>query len=287
LSALALGYLSVGGPDHQSLLDLAEQTAQQALSLSQNFADAHAALGLAALRRNQWIAARESLDRAVTLNPNSIAALEGLACMFADTGQLEEAADNARRALALHPQNVGASVCLGFAKLSAAQSESLTRVQKAKVAVIAATLAMLTKDFVHARELLSKGLPPASMKNWGEPLLDAAQHPAHVSSALQNITQAALEQQIASTDVLLAGTALRKSDFVFNRLARLHAEHEPEPTRILWLPPADFLRSSSRFERVVTEAGLTAYWREYGRPDICKVEPTIYGCGELPKTKSH
>jgi hypothetical protein len=124
------------------------------------------------------------------------------------------------------------------------------------------------------------------MRAWGEPLLDAAQHPAHVSNALQRITEAAAEHQIEDSQVLLAALALRKSDFVFNRLARLRAEHEPEPTRILWLPGGAFLRAHSRFERMVAESGLPAYWHEYGRPDICKIEPTIYGCSELGKTNS-
>lgn len=287
LSALALGYLSVGGPDHQSLLDLAEQRAQQALSIDQGVADAHAALGLAALRRNQWVGARESLDRALSLNPNSLPALEGLACVFADVGQLRQAADYAQRALALHPQNVGAQDCLNYSQAAMPKLESLTPTQKANAALVAATIALLDKDHARARDWLTKGLRESAMRSWGEALLDAAQHPAHVSRALQSITEAALEHQMESTQVLLAGLALRKSDFVFNRLSRLRTEHEPDPTRILWLAQADFLRSQSRFEHVVTEAGLPAYWHEYGRPDACKSEPSVYGCGELTKASSH
>jgi hypothetical protein len=287
LSALALGYLSVGGPDHQSLLDLAEERAQQALSLNQKFSDVHAALGIAALRRNQWVSARESLDRALALNPNSLPTLEGLACIFADVGQLRQAAEFAQRALALHPQNVGAQDCLSYTGSITTRFESLTVTQKANAALVAATVALLNKDYAQARDLLTNGLREPAMRSWGESLLDAAQHPAHVSRALQSITEAALEHQIESSQVLLAGLALRKSDFVFNRLARLRAEHEPDPTRILWLMQADFLRTQSRFERVVTEAELPAYWHEYGRPDVCKAEPTVYGCGELTKASSH
>ena len=287
LSALALGYLSVGGPDHQSLLDLAAERAQEALSIDQDIADAHAALGLAALRRNQWVNARESFDRALTLNSNSLPTLEGLACVFADVGQLQQAADFAQRALALHPQNVGAQDCLNYSQPSATKFKSLTEAQKPNAALVAATIALLNKDYAQARQLLAAGLREPAMRSWGEPLLDAAQHPAHVSRALQNITEAAMDHRIESSQVLLAGLALRKSDFVYNRLARLRAEHEPDPTRILWLAPAGFLRAQARFERVVTEADLPAYWHEYGRPDVCKSEPTVYGCGELTKTKSH
>jgi tetratricopeptide (TPR) repeat protein len=285
LGALALAYLSVGGPDHQSLLDLAERKAQQALSISQDVAEAHAALGLVGLHRNQWVSARESLDRALKLNPNSLPALEGLACVLVDAGQLTVAADYARRALALQPENVGARDCLEYAK-PGTESDSLTQAQQENVAVVAATVTLLNRDFDRGRELLSKGVGAPAMRNWGDSLLEAAQHPAHISAALQNITEAALEHRIDSMRVLLAGVALRKSDFVFNRLGRLRAEHEHEPTRVLWLPAAQFLRAHPRFERVVTEAALPSYWHEYGRPDICDIEPAVYGCGELPGTKS-
>jgi tetratricopeptide (TPR) repeat protein len=286
LSELAVGYLSVGGPDHQSLLDLAEKTAQQAQAINQGFAAAHEALGLVALRRNQWVSARESLDRALALDADSLPTLEGLACLFANTGQLQQAEVHARRALSIQPQNVGARDCLSYAKPSTQNDPTLAQSPAANTAMVGATVALLDKDYAAARDLLANGLAAPAMKTWGEPLLDAAQNPAHISVALQKLTEATLEKHIASTQVLLAGVALRRSDFVFNRLSRLRAEREPEPTRVMWLPQAAFLRAHVRFERIVTEAELPAYWHQYGRPDICNVEPAVYGCGELPKSNS-
>jgi tetratricopeptide (TPR) repeat protein len=285
LGALALGYLSVGGPDHQSLLDLAEQTAQRALTISQSFADTHAALGLVAFRRNQWVSARESFDRALKSNANDLPALEGLACSFANTGQMKQAKIYGERALALQPQNIGAHDCLRHAEISSNTNDArpLKGEQKLNAAVLGATVAILSQDPATAHQLLSSVLSHAEMKSWGAPLLDAAQTPAHISSALRNITEAALDGRIGNSHVLLAGIALRKSDFVFNRLARMRADHEPEPLRVLWLPQASFLRKSPRFEHVVSEADLPGYWHEYGRPDICNREPTVYGCGATEK----
>lgn len=288
LGALALGYLSVGGPDHQSLLDLAEQTAQRALAISQSFADAHAALGLVAFRRNQWVSARESFDRALNSNSNDLPALEGLACLSANTGQMKEAQSYAERALAIHPQNVGARDCLSYTQPSnATEPMPITSAQKLNAAIVSATVAILSRDSATARQWLSSVLASSEMKSWGDPLLDAAQNPARVSSALRDITEDALDGRISSSHVLLAGIALRKSDFVFNRLARLRVEHEPEPLRMLWLPQASFLRKSTRFERVVSDVELPAYWHEYGRPDICDVETAVYGCGTQQKNSSH
>ncbi|HEU4600823.1 MAG TPA: tetratricopeptide repeat protein [Steroidobacteraceae bacterium] len=282
LGALALGYLSVGGPDHQSLLDLAEKTAQRSLSLNQQFADSHAALGLVAFRRNQWTSARESLDRALKLEPNSLPALEGLACVLANAGQLGQAAVYAKRTLTLHRENVGARDCLSYAQPLQPQDATQTSAQKSAAAMVAATVAMLGNDYSSARELLSAATSASAMRSWGESLLDAAQHPTHISIALQRVTEAALEDHIDSTQVLLSGVALQNSDFVFNRITRLRVDQEPEPLRILWLPQAAFLRKHSRFERIVSDAELPAYWHEYGRPDICNREPTVYGCSELP-----
>ncbi|HEU4653021.1 MAG TPA: hypothetical protein VFS47_03495 [Steroidobacteraceae bacterium] len=284
LGALALAYLSVGGPDHQSLLDLAEKTAQRSLSLNQQFADSHAALGLVAFRRNQWTSARESLDRAIKVDPNSLPALEGLACVLANAGQLRQASAYAKRTLALHRENVGARDCLSYSQPLQPQDATQTSAQKSAAAMVAATVAMLGDDYSSARKLLSAATSASAMRAWGESLLDAAQHPAHISVALQKVTEAALEDRIDSTQVLLSGAALKNSDFVFNRITRLRVEQEPEPVRIVWLPQAAFLRKHPRFERIVSDAELPAYWHEYGRPDICNSEPTVYGCSESSST---
>lgn len=85
--ALAAGYLSLGGEDETSLTQLAEGSAEHALTLDEGIADAHAALGLAHLRRKEWVAAREQFERALTLDAQTGAALEGLACLLVDAGR--------------------------------------------------------------------------------------------------------------------------------------------------------------------------------------------------------
>jgi tetratricopeptide (TPR) repeat protein len=76
--ALAIGYLSLGGEDETSLTQLSESKAERALTLDENLADAHAALGLVHLRRSEWVAAREQFARALKLDAQTVGALEGL-----------------------------------------------------------------------------------------------------------------------------------------------------------------------------------------------------------------
>jgi hypothetical protein len=71
---------------------------------------------------------------------------------------------------------------------------------------------------------------------------------------------------------------LKQPDFVFNRMSRLQRQGERLPLRVLWMPQTGFLRQHSRFEQIVGAAGLTAFWQEQGRPDICAEEAALYGC---------
>jgi hypothetical protein len=47
---------------------------------------------------------------------------------------------------------------------------------------------------------------------------------------------------------------------------------------VLWMPQTKFLRQHARFEQVVSNAGLPAFWQEQGPPDVCLDEPKLYGC---------
>ena len=124
---LATGYLSLGGEDESSLTQLAESNAERAIALDANLADAQAALGLAALRRGEWIAAHERFESALMRDPNSVPALEGLACLLADAGRYEEARPFAERATAIQPRNIGANECLACAASDARRADGEDR----------------------------------------------------------------------------------------------------------------------------------------------------------------
>jgi hypothetical protein len=273
--ALAAGYLSLGGEDETSLTQLAESNAEHALTLDESIADAHATLGLVHMRRSEWVAAREQFERALTLDAHTAAALEGLACLLVDAGRYAEAAPFAAQAVSLQPNNSGARECFAYTLTESKHSTSQPLEQPSPVQALEAILA---GDNVAATELLRKSLSSQDFTRWAEPLLKAADNRRHIPQALQAVTLAASEQQIDPATEILCGTALKQPEFVFNRMSRLQRQGERLPLRVLWMPQTKFLRQHARFEKIVSDAGLPAFWQEQGVADVCAGEPELYGC---------
>lgn len=276
--SLAIGYLSLGGEDETSLSQLAESKAERALTLDDNIAEAHAALGLVHLRRNEWVAAREQFARALTLDAQTTAALEGLACLLVDAGRYREAAPYAAQAVALQPGNLGARDCFAY---TLTQTKAPAGISP-RPSPVQALEALLGGNNAAAREILRSAVSAQDFSTWAEPLLQAAENRRHIPQALQAVTLAASEEQIDSTTEILCGAALKQSEFVFNRMSRLQRQGERLPLRVLWMPQTQFLRRHARFEQVVSTAGLPAFWQEQGLPDVCAGEPKLYGCQVQP-----
>lgn len=272
--ALAIGYLSLGGEDETSLTQLAESKAERALTLDDNIAEAHAALGLVHLRRNEWVTAREQFARALKVDAQTAAALEGLACLLVDAGRYREAAPFAAQAVVLQPGNQGARDCFAYTLTEAKPPAGITP----RPSPVQALEALLGGDNAAAREILRSSVSAQDFTRWAEPLLRAAENRRHVPQALQAVTLAASEKKIDPTTEILCGAALKQSEFVFNRMSRLQRQGERLPLRVLWMPQTQFLRQHARFEQIVSTAGLPAFWQEQGPPDVCATEPKLYGC---------
>lgn len=280
--SLATGYLSLGSEDERSLTQLAESSAEHALTLDEGIANAHAALGLVHLRRNEWVAGREQFERALTLDAQTAAALEGLACLLVDAGRYQEAAPFGAQAVTLQPQNTGANECFAYTLTTTKPPSTIQAVPSP----VQALEAMLAGDEASAKEILRASLSTQDFTRWGQPLLRAVENRRHVPQALQAVTLAASEQQIDPATEILCGAALKQADFVFNRMSRLQRQGERLPLRVLWMPQTRFLRQHARFEQIVSAAGLPAFWQEQGTPDVCAAEPALYGCKVHPATAS-
>ena len=283
-AALAIAYLSLSGKDQASLAQLAKTSAERALAADDEIAEAHAALGLVHMRRADWTAAREQFDRALALDTNSAAALEGSGCLLVDAGRYAAARPLIEHAVRLQPRNVGARECLAYLDADASKPNAGDQ-PPAEVARVQALTAILAGDVDNARRLLRAASSDEDFRDWAEPLLQAATDRARIPDALQSITRAASDGRIDATTQILCGTALRRAEFVLNRMARLQRDHEPVPLRMLWMPQTAFLRRHARFEQIVGTAGLPAFWQEYGPPDACKADPQIYGCKTRPLGK--
>lgn len=283
LSLLSVGYLSLGGEDEASLTKIAESTAERALGLDPALIDAQSALGLVRLRRGEWAAAMEHLNAALTLDANSPAALEGLACLLIDVGHAAAALPIAQRAVTLQPANVGANECLVYAQLATDSPLPADAAQKPSNEPLAVTQAkamgaLLSGDTNLAQRTLRNSKNARNATAWVDPLMQAAADRRKTSEALQAITRAASDEVIDPVTEVVCGAALRQSDFVFNRMLRLHRQNASVPLRILWLPQTDFLRRNARFEEIVSAEALLPFWQDHGPPDVCASEPAVFGC---------
>lgn len=289
-AALAMAYLSLGGKDIPSLTELAKSSAERALVLDDELAEAHAALGIVDLRRNEWIAAHERLERALEIDSRFAAAAEGMACLYADAGLFERSLSHARFAVSLQPRNTGALECLTYAEIgSGVAPDAEDFVPIASVARVRALAAFLQGDSRAAERLLRRTMPRAEFEIWAGPTLQAASNRKMIPEALKAITRAANDGYIDAATEILCGAALKQPEFVFNRIARLAREESHAPLRVLWLPNADFLRNHPRFEDAISAAGLTSFWHGNGPPDICAREANVYGCNLIapqPSTPS-
>lgn len=282
-AALAAGYLGLGGQDEASLSELAESSAEKALSVDAEIAEAHAVIGLVHLRRSEWIAARDQFERALALDINSAPALEGYGCLLVDAGQHAAARPIIHRALAVQPNNAGSVECLAYVdprEQAGATEPGGTRATYAEH--VRAVAAILAGDTQSAQQILRRMLGQRAFNEWAQPLLRAASDRSRVPDALKAVTVAASEGRIDPWVEILWGAALRQSDFVFNRLSRLQRREEQTPLRVLWMAQTDFLRRHSRFEPTIATAGLPAFWQEYGAPDVCATETKLAACKLRP-----
>jgi hypothetical protein len=277
---LALAYLSVGGEDKNSLTKLAEAAAERALAGDTQLVDAQAALGIVRMRRMEWNAAQEHLDAALAIDASSIPTLEGLGCLLMDVGRTSAALPFAMRARALQHGNRGARQCATLAALATAASDSVATDEPADIARIRAAIYLLANDRAAAESLLRKtsAVPEELIR-----AVTAATEPGgNIAAALRVLTRLVDEKAIDAETEILFGTALRRPDFVFNRIQRLARQDEAVPLRVMWLPQTDFLRKHRRFREVVSAATLTAYWQDHGTPDVCSTE-RIIGCSVKPR----
>jgi tetratricopeptide (TPR) repeat protein len=273
---LALGYLSVGGEDQASLAKLAETAAERALAADAQLADAQAALGIVRLRRMEWNAAQEHFEAALALDASSLPALEGLGCLLMDVGRAGASLPIATRAASLQPGNLGARECATYALIATQLELESKDNEPADIARIHGSVLLLAGDRTSAENLLrtSRAAPDELIQS----VIGASVDKNRIPEALQIITRNADDEAIDAATELLFGAALRRPDFVFNRMLRLAKQNEAVPLRVLWLPQTDFLRKHRRFKEVVSAASLTTYWQDHGLPDVCAAEPKVHGC---------
>jgi tetratricopeptide (TPR) repeat protein len=280
-STLAIAYLHMKGEDSASLDTLALNAADKAIALDPKAAEAQAVRGYVQYRRGQWLGAHEQLLLALQLQPTSPLALTGLACLLVDAGLSTEALPVAERAAKAAPMHGDARECLVYAR--AAAGVVLVQANEpplpTNAARVVATVQMLEGDHAAARTTYEEAITREQRTApWLRALVEAAGDRTRTVPALREITSAASQGLVDPSTEMLAGLALKRSDFVFNRLLRLQKSGEYAPLRVLWLPQATSLRKNPRFAAVLDTSNLATFWARHGKPDVCANEPRIVAC---------
>jgi TolB-like protein len=286
---------AIGDRGPETLLE-AQRSAETALSLDPNSADAHAAMGVQHARRGEWIRAEDSLRRAVDLDPAEPLTHNTYATwVLGPVGKHNQALAQSRMAYELAPAMTGAAISLGgFSGLQGENEESARYTQIAidlgvredqlPVPIFRSELARHSGQYGAAAEFLLPGLPQELR--------------AHGSEELVRLVYAALGDRGRVPQALVALRALRKHRelaslqnwpmimFTVVWYAWLGALDDAyqvaqeiarnfRRTGILnvlnlsplWMPELLAFRRDERFQDFAGELGLMDYWRERGPPE--------------------
>ena len=121
-AALAMTYdlLPVyGGARADSVIPLAERSAERALALDSGLADAHLALSDVRLHQWRWADAERELDRSIALDPSNPTVHLWHAALLMGLGQVDEAVGHARMAYDLDPLTATTDQALSVSLLDA------------------------------------------------------------------------------------------------------------------------------------------------------------------------
>ena len=138
-AGLAVGYaITSHGPNSvDGNMHLAKAAALRALELDDSLANAHTALGMAALYMDwDWAKAEKSLRKALAINPNHEHANAHLAWLLLLMDQREEAVHFARKAVEIDPLSPTLNLWLGWILLFTGQPDEAERWVRKSLALL-------------------------------------------------------------------------------------------------------------------------------------------------------
>ena len=291
---------AVGARGPEVLLE-AQRSAETALSLDPNSADAHAAMGVQCARRGDWLRAEDSLRRAVDLNPAEPLAHNSYATwVLGPVGKHKQAIAQSRMAYELAPAAAGAVISLGgFTGIGGQNEESARYIQIAidlgvrddqlPIPVFRSELARHHGQYGAAAEYLLPGLPQELLAYGSEELVRlvyaALGDPSRTPLALARLRLLREHREVASLDnwPMIMFTVVW-----YAWLGAMDDAHETAQEIVrnfrrtgilnvlnlspLWMPELLAFRRDERFQGFARELGLMDYWRERGPPDGCELK---------------
>ncbi len=288
-AALASAYVVLPGytredGDQGRYMQLAEQSARQALALDPKIGEAHAVLAQIASERGDLLDAESGFFFAISLEPNEPTPHHWYSILLYKVGRLEAALEQARTAYGLDPTAPVLASNLANGHLTRGDDEQALRyarlahelgVTADSSAGIEATVAMRRGDWSEARRLLrqQQSLPP-ELRPVIDEFVDALADPAKRTAAVARMQQ--IDPKVATqADLIQPYLQLGQFDLVLRIMEQSldrdrMAWTDDWELMHFWSPGAAALRADPRFSRLVERAGLVDYWKQYGYPDHCR-----------------
>jgi TolB-like protein len=286
---------AIGDRGPEILLE-SQRSAERALSLDPNSAEAHAVMGAQQAARGNWTRAEDSLRRAMDLNPAEPLTHNAYSLfVLGPLGKLNQALAESRTAYELAPAMTAAAISLaGFSGICGQNEESArytqvaidlgVRDEQVPIPIFRSEIARRAGQYGAAAEYLIPGLPQELRACGSEELVRlvyaALADPGRAPQALKGLRVLRKREELASLDnyPMIMLTVLW-----YGWLGALDDAHETaqaiarrfKRTGILnvlnllplWMPELLAFRRDARFQDFVRDLGLIDYWRERGPPE--------------------
>jgi TolB-like protein/Tfp pilus assembly protein PilF len=267
-------------------VELAQAFAKNAIALDPRLAEPHVALGMVAEGQRRYVEAKGFFTRALELAPEDAEARFRLGRLLLLLGYLGDGTEWLDRALLVEPLHPNAiwrralrSIALGDFAAAERAFERTRELGLSWANQAPSTLATERGDFATARKAAFGTFSPKSLPGCTD--LDAAQWGVIVTGVHggnddeRAAAKAELERCLAKDPKPVSGTlvwyllAVGDTERALTVFARAPTTSDVELLNQIWRPRWASVRATPQFTTFVRDTGMTAYWDQYGPPDLC------------------
>jgi tetratricopeptide (TPR) repeat protein len=249
--------------------------ATKAIELDDSLAEAHASLGYIQKNQFHWSQAEESFKRAIALKPGYVAAHHWYASYLAQVGRLPEAIVEIKTALSLDPLSTSVNAEFGAVLILARRyDEAIAQIQRtlemdpsaSRVHLMLAEAHAYVGAYDQALEELTKALQSGTLGAEDQELVSVkgyvlamagrrAEALTIVSGLAERYRQ---HREAVAGGIAIIYAALGDKTRAFSWLATAVESHDSEISYLKVDRRLDPLRSDPRFERILTQLGLSS-----------------------------
>ncbi len=286
-AAIAVAYLSLPSFSDEpvdKLREMAKESAQQALALSPELAEAHAVRARLAQYAGRWSDAQFAFFAATSMDPHDVTTRVWYAEFLLATGKLAKARTQASTALALESDNPLPQAITAKEAMTSNDNETcVEHATKARdlgfsrsVYVIEGICLARLGRMQEASEALASAVDPTQD-------VSSLRELAKVLAKSKNLAGAARTawrtKVLQPTDpwALLVAVAAGDNDAAFARLQQEFAANNHISMSLLWSPEAAGLRQDARFLELMEQSGVVEIWRN-DLPDLCETDDGNLRC---------